>query len=278
SGLYLGPEKLRLGTVKPLQQRKTWAGLGFSIICLAGWLGSLMLLLTSDPALTKLELIITIAVRTFLQTGLFILAHDAMHQSLWPSNARLNHTLGTIALWCYAGLDYQQCSRNHVQHHRSPGSGKDPDLQGKKKDIFRWYLNFLANYLHLKQILKILLNVSILTVLSTHFLGMWQSLFHLTLFYFLPLIFSSLQLFIFGTYLPHREICGEPPLPHHARSLDYPQWLSLLLCFHFGYHWEHHEYPQLPWYQLPEARKWKILPINSASSALMPSRELSSVL
>jgi beta-carotene ketolase (CrtW type) len=30
--------------------------------------------------------------------------------------------------------------------------------------------------------------------------------------------------------------------------------LSLLACFHFGYHREHHDNPSLSWYQLPAAR------------------------
>jgi hypothetical protein len=34
---------------------------------------------------------------------------------------------------------------------------------------------------------------------------------------------------------------------HNARSSSMPIWLSLLTCYHFGYHWEHHEYPYVPW-------------------------------
>ena len=31
------------------------------------------------------------------------------------------------------------------------------------------------------------------------------------------------------------------PDAHRARSNDMPTWLSLITCFHFGYHHEHHE-------------------------------------
>ncbi|MBD3338449.1 MAG: beta-carotene ketolase, partial [Candidatus Lokiarchaeota archaeon] len=26
---------------------------------------------------------------------------------------------------------------------------------------------------------------------------------------------------------------------------------------HFGYHWEHHEYPNIPWWRLPAVRSGK---------------------
>jgi len=44
--------------------------------------------------------------------------------------------------------------------------------------------------------------------------------------------------------------------PHHALSSNFPPWLSLLTCYHFGYHREHHEAPGVPWWRLPELR-WK---------------------
>jgi beta-carotene ketolase (CrtW type) len=70
----------------------------------------------------------------------------------------------------------------------------------------------------------------------------------------LPLLLSALQLFVVGTVLPHRraEACGNR---HRAESLALPPWLSLLACYHFGYHWEHHEYPQVPWFGLAGVRR-----------------------
>ena len=65
---------------------------------------------------------------------------------------------------------------------------------------------------------------------------------------------GALQLFVVGTVLPHRraEACGNR---HRAESLALPPWLSLLACYHFGYHWEHHEYPQVPWFGLAGVRR-----------------------
>jgi beta-carotene ketolase (CrtW type) len=83
--------------------------------------------------------------------------------------------------------------------------------------------------------------------------GLHIAIANLALFWFLPIVLSSLQLFFFGTYLPHRsETAGGT---HHAVSSNYPFVISLLTCYHFGYHWEHHEYPNLPWYSLPAIRQ-----------------------
>jgi beta-carotene ketolase (CrtW type) len=78
---------------------------------------------------------------------------------------------------------------------------------------------------------------------------------NLILFWFLPIVLSSMQLFLFGTYLPHRS--EDSPNSHAAISSNYPLILSFLTCYHFGYHWEHHEYPNLPWYRLPSVRQSK---------------------
>jgi beta-carotene ketolase (CrtW type) len=72
-------------------------------------------------------------------------------------------------------------------------------------------------------------------------------LVNLVLFWIIPSLGSTLQLFYFGTYLPHREPKGGYTNKHHARSSDLPFMLSLLTCFHFGYHMEHHMYPYVHW-------------------------------
>jgi fatty acid desaturase len=52
---------------------------------------------------------------------------------------------------------------------------------------------------------------------------------------------------LIGTYLPHRAPTTEGvkvsdyPDEHRSRSNDMPTWLSLITCYHFGYHREHHE-------------------------------------
>jgi fatty acid desaturase len=42
---------------------------------------------------------------------------------------------------------------------------------------------------------------------------------------------------------------------HRAKSINYSVIWSFITCYHFSYHWEHHQYPHLPWYKLPLARQ-----------------------
>jgi beta-carotene ketolase (CrtW type) len=74
------------------------------------------------------------------------------------------------------------------------------------------------------------------------------------LFWALPADFLSFQLFYFGTYLPHRHEDEPFGDRHNARSNDFSWPVSLLTCFHFGYHHEHHEHPREPWWRLPATR------------------------
>lgn len=223
------------------------AGIGLA------WLLSLILCLGLDfsrihPALV----LVVVLVRTFLQTGLFIVGHDAMHRVLLPSRPRLNHQLGALALGLYGALPYQTCLLNHHRHHRAPGSDRDPDGHGGQTDsLLRWYWRFMAGYLSWRQMAGLLGGWALLVGAVG-----WQSpmaaITRVLLFCTLPLLLSSWQLFLVGTYLPHRSPTA-PACSHPVGSLDWPVWISLLACYHFGYHREHHQAPELSWFQLPMA-------------------------
>ena len=93
------------------------------------------------------------------------------------------------------------------------------------------------------------------------------------LFWGVPAILSSLQLFAFGTWLPHRR--GEQPFAdrHRARSSGFGWFASLLTCFHFGYHHEHHDMPHLPWWRLPARWPRRVpLPVRSQARRPRPDR------
>lgn len=188
-----------------------------------------------------------VAVRIELQTGLFIVGHDAMHGVLLPGCPALNDRIGALVLALYAAIPYGPCRRKHSDHHRWAGERGDPDFHAPGASAFlRWYARFMAGYLGPRQLILLPLSWALLVPFSS-----WSQV---VLYCIVPLILSSLQLFVVGTYLPHRgpERWGEA---HRIRSLDLPEWLSLLACFHFGYHLEHHQAPQLAWYELPGQRR-----------------------
>jgi beta-carotene ketolase (CrtW type) len=203
-----------------------------------------------------------IALQTWLSVGLFIIAHDAMHGSLAPGRARLNRTIGQLCLGLYAGFSYERLFSAHHRHHANPGSADDPDFDADHPDRFwPWFVKFFRTYFGVTQMCVIafwgtaeilLLHARVENVLS---------------FWALPAILSAGQLFLFGTWLPHRH--GPTPFidAANARSSGYPWLVSLLTCFHFGYHLEHHSHPDLPWWRLPQARRSNRVLETSAKAA-----------
>ena len=231
----------------------TRRGLLLAALILLGWLATLVLLLLLPigqlpPAL----LVLAVLARTFLQTGLFIVGHDAMHRVLVPCSRRWNDGLGRLVLLLYAALPYGPCRQKHHQHHHRPGSAEDPDFHAPgRSSVLAWYGRFMGGYL---RPLPLTLLVSAWAALA-----LATSVPAVALFCVLPLLLSSLQLFLVGTYLPHRgqdqghDACaGQGEDRHRSISLALPEGLSLLACYHFGYHREHHRAPQLAWHQLPQ--------------------------
>lgn len=182
--------------------------------------------------------------QTWLYTGLFITAHDAMHGSL-HSSPRINRAIGQLCLWLYAGFDYSLLATKHHLHHQYPASNRDPDFHdGTASNFWSWYGHFVCEHLSWRQAINLVL------MSGGYLLICHCSIVNLGLFWAIPPILSSLQLFYFGTFLPHRE----PPTgyvnPHRAHTIARSRWWSLISCYHFGYHQEHHESPHLPWWQL----------------------------
>lgn len=225
-------------------------GLGLAIAIISLWIlsGGLAILMPFENS-AWWGITGGILVRTFLHTGLFILAHDAMHGNLAPTHLTLNQKLGQFAVQLYAGLSYENCRLNHIKHHQYPAQIGDPDFHdGVHHHPIFWYFHFLGGYFSWGQFAKFLGAIACFS-LASHmlFATTYLSLF---LFFLLPLLLSSFQLFLFGTYLPHGK---KITYVDHPASLHF-LWLiwSLLSCYHFGtYHEEHHAYPHKAWFQLP---------------------------
>jgi beta-carotene/zeaxanthin 4-ketolase len=229
---------------------KPLVGFLVAIIIIILWIGSLdFFLFVSISKLLPLWILLAILGRTFVQTGLFVVAHDAIHGSALPTNRRSNDLIGRLAVTLYAVLDYQKLADNHWQHHLQPGQTGDPDFHDGNSCL--WYLKFMKEYLNPQQIVVQFLGLGTFFIIL-HF-GLQVPIFNLFLFWILPILFSTIQLFFFGTYLPHHSHNAKNS--HHASSSNYSLIWSFLTCYHFGYHWEHHEYPWLPWYELPSVRQ-----------------------
>ncbi len=218
----------------------TWLAIHITAIFLTDWTRSGMWLLA----------IPVMALQTWLSVGLFIIAHDCMHGSFIPGHKALNDWSGRVLVAIYAGFSYGNLYESHHDHHRYSGTDKDPDFDPVHSTQFwPWYVRFFKTYFAWREL-------GVLTlVVIVYALILRERFPNALLFWAIPAIVSSLQLFYFGTFRPHHV--GEPPFVedrHRARSNDFPYWLSLLTCFHFGYHHEHHERPMVPWWRLSAYR------------------------
>ncbi|MGB7087859.1 MAG: fatty acid desaturase [Phormidesmis sp.] len=192
-----------------------------------------------------------IAGRSFLHTGLFILAHDAMHGTLMPAYPKVNDWAGRIILALYSFLSFERMSQYHQQHHLTPAQADDPDFY--PTSFWPWYFQFMRTYIRDGQGATIFWGMSV--VFYPLLFVFHVPLLNVVLFWLLPQGLSSWQLFYFGTYRPHRRPPGGHTNVHRAVSSQASPLISFLSCYHFDYHWEHHQYPHLPWYKLPSAHR-----------------------
>lgn len=199
-----------------------------------GWLGAVTLVL----------------VQTWLSVGLFIVAHDSMHGSLAPGWRRVNVWLGALCAFLYCGFSYEALRRAHFAHHTAPGTVDDPDFHATEPEaLLSWYWSFLTRYFGGRQAAFLGL------VMFAELVVLGAPVTNVLLFWAAPAILSSFQLFLFGTWLPHRHRPDDFTDRHRARTIGLPWLPSLLTCFHFGYHYEHHLHPGVPWWALPRLRR-----------------------
>ncbi len=238
-----------VATTLSVRKYPTWASLAIACAVVTVWAISLVILLSIPIAAQSLLWIpIVVICQTFLHTGLFITAHDAMHQSVCPTVPVLNHAIGVVALLLYGFLFYPTLSKKHWQHHQHPATELDPDFHdGHHTGLVLWYFRFMGGYWGWKNMAAIGVGYCI----THHFFH--SPHLNLLLFWAIPALLSSVQLFYFGTFLPHQE----PPQGYsdafRTRSIHRPFLWSLLTCYHFGYHYEHHQHTDIPWWRLPTA-------------------------
>jgi beta-carotene/zeaxanthin 4-ketolase len=228
-----------------------WKGLLIAASILLLWSGALTLSLSLGVhGMPSAALPVFLLLNTFLYTGLFITAHDAMHGTVAPSMPKVNNAIGRVSTTLYALFSFPMLLRKHREHHRHPASSGDPDYHdGEHSGLFRWYLHFFFTYVTWKQ----LLGMAVVYNILIHLLHLPQ--IDVLLFWVAPALLSTFQLFYFGTYLPHREPADGYTEPHRAVSSGYGVLLSFLTCYHFGYHYEHHDTPGVPWWRLPGRRE-----------------------
>lgn len=245
----------------PARKAQGVIGLALAALIAGSWLGIHawgMFVFVLDWGNWPLALALA-AVQCWLSVGVFIVCHDAMHGTLVPGKPKLTSAIGAVLLFLYAGFAWRQLRDAHFAHHKLAGRAGDPDFDEHHPDDFgRWYGTFFRRYFGWRSI------AFVHTVVGIYWLVLDVPMAQIVLLYGLPALGSSLQLFYFGTFRPHRHMKGKSPTllgaepfsdRHNTRSEDFGTFVSLATCFHFGYHLEHHRRPDVPWWALPQARR-----------------------
>lgn len=209
-----------------------------ALLVMVGWTAALGFNLSRSFSFTDPIAWLWFLVQTHLFTGLFITAHDAMHGTVSP-NTRLNNSIGRISLALFALNSWNKLLPKHHEHHRYVATDADPDYGPPA--FWPWYLKFVKTYVSWWQILgmAILFNIA----------KIWIDEVNLIFYYVVPSLLSTLQLFYFGTYLPHKGE-HEAENKHKARTMSKNHFLAFISCYFFGYHYEHHDQPAVPWWLL----------------------------
>lgn len=218
------------------------AGIGVAAALILLWALTLAWNLSS-PERHPLWVLLMILVQTHLYTGMFITAHDAMHGTVAPGRPQLNRWIGSVAAFLFMFNYYPSLLPRHHAHHRHVGTDEDPDFHRGNENFFLWFRDFLKEYITWQQVLA--------AAITFNVAGIWIAKPQLVLYWIVPSFLSLLQLFYFGTWLPHR---GEHENRHHARSQPKNHFWAFISCYFFGYHYEHHEWPGVPWWKLWQRR------------------------
>jgi len=219
-----------------MKRSNSYTGLFIALSIIGIWAYCLVNFLNWNFSWNNPLVYLAILLQMHLYTGLFITAHDAMHGTV-TANKTMNNFIGGLCTLLYALFPFRKLYTKHHEHHRHVHSAADPDYHDG--NFFAWYFNFIKTYITWWQVV----------IMATIFniLKFWIAEPNLIIFWVLPSLLSTLQLFYFGTWLPHH---GEHQNKHHSRSQPKNHFLAFFTCYFFGYHFEHHDSPGTPWWKL----------------------------
>ncbi len=194
-------------------------------------------------------MVVTIPINACAFTGLFILAHEAIHGTLVPEFPAFGHVLGRLFATVYALVDYDLLRANHWEHHGHVATEKDPDFDSSGR-LFVHGFRFMRRYLRVRSIL--------LLALAGHLLGQAGYSAAMIGAYVAPVLLSTLVVFTVGIHLVHHPVLlaqrteGDP---QRSVCIDLGRVGSALVILNFNVHWHHHAHPRLSWWELGAMRE-----------------------
>ena len=217
------------------------------------------------------------------QHALIVLAHEAAHWRLFRRRA-LNDWVGELFLaWPFVLFTMQAYRRNHLPHHRYINTEQDPDWVRKQNPewrfpMTRWQLarllildvlgvgfaKFVIVAVRLprnpasegKQGKAFKLGQLMFLGVTATVLSVWHLWVPYLLFWVVPYITWMQLCFHVRSIAEHFAIRGRTGIYAQTRTV-LPTWLErvLVLPKNANYHLEHHMFPSVPFYRLPELHR-----------------------
>jgi beta-carotene ketolase (CrtW type) len=219
-------------------------GILWALLIISCWFLNLYVGIHLELSFSNPWVYVLILLQTHLYTGLFITSHDSIHGVVSTQYPKINDALGKFCTILFAFNQYGKLKIKHHMHHKHVNTENDPDVH--QGNFFIWWFKFMWQYVTWQQVLAM--------AITYNMLKLWFPMWNLILMWELPAILSTLQLFYFGTYLPHRGT-HEEGNAQQSRSQSKNHVWAFISCYFFGYHYEHHAYPYLPWWKLPLAKE-----------------------
>jgi fatty acid desaturase len=223
------------------------------------------------------------------QHGLGLVAHEFIHYNVVPGNRRLNDFLGTWFFAAPGGLPFTLFRYRHFLHHRHYSTDEDTktiyrrDIRGiklwvellKKLVMFEYFNHVFAvlRYMNKRPKSSSTAGPGLLEVLPplviTHgilFFALWPihplAYFYLYLAPLLTVQMVFLNFRAIAEHQPPRSLGGKNS-PYYlgtngpfVRTVNSNLFERLFLCkINFGYHVEHHLWPQINYQFLPEVHR-----------------------
>ncbi len=252
--------------LRQLMQRSMWPWLTDALIDWAVMIGTIALAgIWNNP----FGYIIAILVVGNRQHALACLGHDGTH-FLISDNRKVNEFLSGFLAWYPLGITNSGYRSLHNRHHKHLNTHDDPEIHHKRSRAPQWDIPMTPRRLFKYALLDLVgysipdyyiivtfskaTNKSEYLVMGAYHLGVTIALITAG-FWWAPLIWygalitSFMMFFRLRLWLEHQGT----DLVHR---LELNWWQSSLFYPHLAWHhWEHHQWPSIPYHHLPEFRK-----------------------
>jgi fatty acid desaturase len=259
-------DRITPAQLKVLNERAVWPWLKDALLDWAVMIGAVSLAgIWNNPAGYALAVLVV----GNRQHGLALLGHDGTHCTL-SHNRALNEFLTNLLAWWPLLLTNGGYRALHTEHHLHLSTDRDPEIVHKKSRAPQWDLpapltrillyaaKDLAGYSIpdfwiIVRFSKPPRKADYLGLAAFHLaanaLLLWAGLWWVSALWYGSLVTAFMMFFRLRLWIEHQG-------SDLAHRLDLKPWEAALLAPHLAWHhWEHHQWPAVPYWKLPALRR-----------------------